>query len=97
LAFCAATGFVSAATLSSFYKLVTSEAANFSVDRKTWPGLLIAIAVNMFAGPFIVAERLIAGLRRRELAAIPAVLGAIVAGMWSVCAGVFYLSLLVAA
>ena len=96
-AFCAATGFVSAGTISSFYQWVTSERADFSVERKTTPGILIAILLTMFAGPFIVAQKVIAGLRTQEIRALPAIFAALISGMWSVCAGVFYLSLLVSA
>jgi hypothetical protein len=49
--------------------------------------------MSMFGGPFIVTQKVFAGLRSRELKAVPAVLGMIVVGMWSVCAGIFYLSL----
>jgi hypothetical protein len=37
------------------------------------------------------------GLRSRELQALPALVGVVIAGMWSVCAGIFYVSLLVSA
>jgi hypothetical protein len=51
----------------------------------------------MFGGPFIVVQKVLAGLRSRELRALPAFLGVLVAGMWSVCAGIFYISLLISA
>ena len=90
-------GFVTAATISSFYQWVTSERADFSVERASFGGLAVAVMISMFGGPFIVMQKVLAGLRARELRAVPALLGVIVAGMWSVCAGIFYLSLLLGA
>jgi hypothetical protein len=42
-------------------------------------------------------RRIVEGLRSNELRLLPAVVGAAIAGVWSVCAGIFYVSLLVAA
>ncbi len=95
--YCAAMGFVAAATIATFYQWVTSEAAElFSVRSSPW-GLAFTVVLSMFCGPFIVARKVFAGLRARELKALPAALGMFVAGMWSVCAGIFYVSLLIAA
>ena len=90
-------GFVTAATLCSFYKLVTSERADFSLAQRSVPGIAFAVVMIMFAGPFIVVQKVIAGLRSREISILPAMIGGIVAGMWSVCAGIFYISLLISA
>jgi hypothetical protein len=49
----------------------------------------------MFAGPFIVVEKVIAGVRAQQIRALPAAFAVLLSGMWSVCAGVFYISLLV--
>jgi len=95
--YCAAMGFVSAATISSFYQWVTSQRADFSVGQASLGSLVIAVLLSMFGGPFIIVQRVISGLRARELRAIPAALGVIVAGMWSVCAGIFYVGLLLSA
>ena len=51
----------------------------------------------MFCGPFIVVQQVLDGLQFAELKVLPALLGAIIAGMWSVCAGIFYVSLLIGA
>ena len=96
-AFCAAMGFASSATICTFYEWVTAQRADFSVQRQSPAAIAIAILVSMFAGPFIVVQKVIEGLRQRELQALPAMLGVIVAGVWSVCAGIFYLSFLVGA
>jgi hypothetical protein len=95
-AFCAATGFAFAAMLSHFYQWVTAERADFSLTRTSPLGLAMTVVLSMFAGPFIVCQKVLAGLRSREIPALQALFGAVVAGMWSVCAGIFYLSLLLA-
>ena len=94
LAFCAAFGFASAGTISSFYQLVTSERADFCFPGKSFSAAAVTIFINMFAGPFIVMRTVLAGLRSREIRALPALFGVAVAAMWSSLAGVFYLSLL---
>jgi hypothetical protein len=90
-------GFVTSATLCSFYQLVTSERADFSTTKSGPSRVVIVVLMSMFAGPFIVVQKIIAGLRSREISAIPAAMGAVLAGMWSICAGVFYVSLLISA
>lgn len=96
-AYCAAVGFVTAATIASFYQWVTSERADFSLARTGLSGVILVILISMFGGPFIVVQKVVAGLRSHQITALPAVLGIAVAGMWSVCAGIFYLSLLLSA
>lgn len=94
LVFCAAFGFASAGAISSFYAWMTSRHADFSFPEPNLKAAAVTIFINMFAGPFIVARKVIAGLRTREVRAVPAVLAALVAGMWSTVAGIFYISLL---
>jgi hypothetical protein len=96
-AYCAAMGFVTSATLCSFYQLVTSERADFSMARNGPSGLVFVVLMSMFAGPFMVVQKVISGLRSREISPLLAGTGAVLAGMWSVCAGLFYVSLLVSA
>ena len=96
-AYCAAMGFVAAATIATFYQWVTSEKAELFSARASVPGVVLVVLVSMFAGPFIVASKVLAGIRAGEIRVIPAIVGAAVAGMWSVCAGIFYVSLLVTA
>jgi Family of unknown function (DUF6949) len=96
-AYCAVMGFVAAATIATFYQWVTSEAAELFSARTSLLGLAFTVALSMFCGPFIVVRKVVAGLRARELKILPAAIGVVIAGMWSVCAGIFYVSLLVAA
>jgi hypothetical protein len=65
--------------------------------RPNVSSLIFAVLLSMFCGPFIVVRRVIEGLRARELTVLPALVGTVIAGMWSVCAGIFYVSLLIAA
>jgi hypothetical protein len=90
-------GFVTAATIATFYQWVTSERAELFAARASVPGLILAVVLSMFAGPFIVVQKVWAGLRSREINALPAIVGVLIAAMWSVCAGIFYVSLLVSA
>jgi hypothetical protein len=55
----------------------------------------VVVLISMFGGPFIVVQKVWSGLRAHELRVLPALLGVLFAGMWSVCAGVFYVSLLI--
>lgn len=93
--FCAAMGFVTAGTLASFYQLVTTKRADFGLAKTGVAGVALMVLLSMFAGPFIVVSRVVTGLRTAEIKALPAAAGVVVAGMWSVCAGVFYLSLMI--
>jgi hypothetical protein len=88
-------GFVAAATIATFYQWVTSERAELFASKGSVPGLALAVVISMFGGPFIVVQKVWTGIRSREINVIPAVLSVLVAGMWSVCAGIFYVSLLV--
>lgn len=90
-------GFVTAATIASFYQWITSERADFAIPSARPIRLVVAILLSMFGGPFIVMRKVVTALRAREITAIPALLGVLVAGMWSICAGIFYVSLLVGA
>lgn len=93
--YCAAMGFVTAATIASFYQWVTAEHADFKFVRLGVFGLAAQVLISTFGGPFIVMRKVLTGVRAREISAVPAMLGVAVAAMWSVCAGIFYVGLLV--
>lgn len=97
LLFCAATGFAMAGTVASFYQLVTAKPADFLVAAGSVSGNMVAVLLTMFGGPFIITRKIIGGMRARQLALLPAVLGLAVVGLWSVCAGIFFLGLLISA
>jgi hypothetical protein len=96
-AYCAAIGFAMAATIATLYQWITSERPELFAMRPSALGLFLAIMLSMFCGPFLVVRRVLDGLRARELKVLPALVGTVIAGMWSVCAGIFYVSLFVAA
>jgi hypothetical protein len=90
-------GFVTSATIATFYQWVTSQRVELFAARTSIAGLLVTVVIGMFAGPFIVVQKVWTGFQSKEIQALPAILGVVVAGMWSVCAGIFYVSLLVSA
>ncbi len=93
--FCAATGFIVSGVIGSFYQLVTNEAPDFLPSKSTTFGNVMAVLMAMLAGPFILVSKIYNGLRAREMATIWAVVVFAVAWIWSTCAGIFYLSLVV--
>ncbi len=66
-AYCAAMGFVAAATIATFYQWVTSEARRALRCARELSGLAFAVVLSMFCGPFIVVRKVVTGLRSREL------------------------------
>jgi hypothetical protein len=90
-------GFAAAATIATFYQWMTSERAELFAPRASALGLFLTVLISMFAGPFIVVQKVWTGLRSREIRMLPAAAGMVVAAMWSVCAGIVYVSLLVSA
>ena len=96
-AYCAAIGFVAAATIANFYQWVTAQRAELFAVKPTVSGVAFAVVLGMFCGPFLVVQRIVLALRTREIAMLPAAVGVLIAGMWSVCAGLFYVSLMMSA
>jgi hypothetical protein len=95
--FCAAIGFAMAGTTASLYQLVTAKPADFLVAHSGITGNLAIVLLTMFGGPFIVMRKIMDGMRAGQLTPLPAALGLLVVGVWSVCAGLFFLGLLVTA
>ena len=90
-------GFAAAATIGTFYQWITSERAELFAPRASTLGLMLAVVLGMFAGPFIVVQKVWTGVRSKEIRMLPAAGGVILAAMWSVCAGIVYVSLMVSA
>ncbi|WP_156953261.1 DUF6949 family protein [Afifella pfennigii] len=95
LVFCAVTGFVAAATVASFYQWVTSQPADFRITAYSWSALSVTALLCVAAGPFIVAQRVRAALASEGTKLVPVLFGLAVCGLWSVCAGTLFLSLLI--
>ncbi len=93
-AFIAASGFITAGVLGSFYQLVTGEPPRFFVEMKGPFSWLIVVGLWLVAGPFIFMRNAIQGYYRDMFS--PTMLAA--AGgltvMWSILSGTFVLSFL---
>lgn len=90
-AFAAATGFVSAGVLSSFYQLVTAQPARFDVDGSSMVAGVAAVVLLMFAGPAILMRNAVRArlIERRPVGWLAASMA--IAGLWSLCSGVVVL------
>ena len=55
--YCAATGFVVAGVIASFYQLLTLQTADFLVAQRSVTGHIMAVLLSMFAGPVILASK----------------------------------------
>jgi len=97
LAFSGLLGFVVSGVLGSLYQLVTSRPPAFTLPSRTAVGALGAFLLFAMIGPFIIAcaawRRDIGGSRSLAVSAG----GLAVAGLWSVCSGIFVASFIVSA
>lgn len=96
LIFCAAVGFAIAGCLTSFYKLVTSRSLASAAQESKALGMAVAAAFAVFAGPVLIFEKLIEGVRGGELPASMVVGGVVISLIWSACAGVLLVGLALA-
>ena len=78
--YCAAVGFAASATIATLYQWITSERADLFAARAKRRGLVFAVLIGMFSGPFIVVQKVWGGLRSRELKALPALVGIVMRG-----------------
>ncbi len=97
LLYSAATGFVVAGIVASFYQWITAEPPRFAPLGPSAAALMITFLFCAIAGPFIIMRNAIE--RRGKLrTAIGWVAGSLViAGMWSVCSGLLVLDFALAA
>jgi hypothetical protein len=91
--YCAAVGFVAAGIAASFFKMVTSEPARFTLLGQGWIGTLATFLFCAISGPAIVMNLVVKHRpsNREGLGAIVA--GVMVALLWSVCSGILVLDL----
>ena len=82
-------GFVAAGVIGSFYQLVTDEPPRFSFAVDSIFGALISFAICLLAGPFIIMRNAIRGRRIEGRPIGWLVASSTIAGMWSVCSGLF--------
>ncbi|WP_349357430.1 DUF6949 family protein [Stappia sp.] len=92
-AYIGAAGFVMAGILGSFYQLVTGEPLRFSISLETWLKGVATGFLCVFAGPFIIMRNAIRGHRIEHRPLGWLVASSTIAGMWSICSGVFVLQL----
>ena len=81
-------GFAMSGVTASFYRLVTSENAEFLPFSSSFFGSLAAIALSMFAGPFIIARKIRNGLKEKEMAGPLVALLLLICTVWSFYSGV---------
>lgn len=96
LLFCTVVGFVIAGCLASFYKLVTSRSLASAAQDTKASGMAVAAIFAVFAGPVLIFEKVVEGIKGGELPALVAVGGLVIIFMWSACAGVLLVGLALA-
>ena len=84
-------GFVIAGILGSFYQLVTGQPPRFVFSVETWLAGLASCLMCVFAGPFIIMRNAIRGRKIEQRPIGWLVASSTIAGMWSICSGVFVL------
>ncbi len=93
LLYCGAVGFVAAGIAASFYKLVTTEPARFSIVGETVFGLATSFLFCALTGPVIVVDFAIRNRRTDRVRAGWLLAGVSVAALWSCCLGLVVLQL----
>ncbi|MEJ8475536.1 DUF6949 family protein [Roseibium algae] len=85
-------GFVAAGVIGSLYQLLTSQPPKFNMAVESLLGTIAAVSVCLMAGPFIIMRHAIRGRRieRRPLGWFVA--SSTIAGMWSLCSGLFVMN-----
>jgi len=83
-----AVGFAMSGVAASFYRLVTSEKADFLPFSSSFTGNIVAILLSMFAGPFIIAGKVRNGLKKQEMTGPLIALLLLICSIWSFYSGV---------
>ncbi|WP_029058758.1 DUF6949 family protein [Stappia stellulata] len=86
-------GFVVAGILGSFYQLLTGEPLKFAISVETWVKGVFSCLLCVFAGPFIIMRNAIRGRKVEQRPLGWLVASSTIAGMWSLCSGVFVLQI----
>ncbi|MBC00987.1 MAG: hypothetical protein CML67_15765 [Rhodobacteraceae bacterium] len=90
-AYIGSAGFVVAGILGSFYQLLTGEPLKFAISVETWLKGVFSCLLCVFAGPFIIMRNAIRGRKIEQRPIGWLVASSTIAGMWSICSGVFVL------
>lgn len=91
LVYASAIGFVSAGITASFYRMVTSEPARFGPAGTSSLALVSAFFLGALAGPIIILQSALNGVRERRIPRTMLGAGVIIAGLWSGCIGILVL------
>ena len=83
-----AVGFAMSGVTASFYRLVTSESADFLPFSGSLTANIIAILLSMFAGPFIIARKVWSGLKNQDMKTPLVALLLFICSIWSFYSGV---------
>ena len=83
-----AVGFAMSGVAASFYRLVTSQSADFLPFSSSFRGNIVAVLLSMFGGPFIIACKVRNGLKSREMAVPLVAFLVITCTIWSFYSGV---------
>ena len=91
----AATGFVAAGLIGSFYQLVTNKPPRFVAEFEGMVGVLASSVMCALAGPFIIMRNAIRGHRieQRPIGWLAA--SSVIAFAWSICSGVLVLYMII--
>jgi hypothetical protein len=92
-AYIGSAGFVVAGILGSFYQLLTGEPLKFAISVETWLKGVFSCFLCVFAGPFIIMRNAIRGRKIEQRPIGWLVASSTIAGMWSLCSGVFVLQI----
>ncbi len=93
IVYCAVIGFVAAGIAASFYKMVTSESARFSLLGEGWLAAMSTFFFFAITGPAIIMEAALKRVRSGESAVRWLFASLLVAALWSVCSGIVVLEL----
>jgi len=96
LLYCAVIGFVAAGIAASFYKMVTSQPARFSLLGPGWLGALSSFFFFALTGPAIVMEMTLQQRKTAGSAGGWLMAGVAVTALWSLCSGIIVLGLVIA-
>jgi hypothetical protein len=95
--FALAIGFAVAGLLASGYQLATGRLVNFGLlNRGPHPAAFAAVALLVFAAPFIIMRNTVRGCRNEGRSFSIAMAATIVAGGWSLMSGTVVLMALAA-
>jgi cytochrome c biogenesis protein CcdA len=93
LLYCAAVGFVAAGIAASLYKMATKEPPKFRLLGQGWVAVATTFMFCALTGPAIIVD-LVLKTRFAERGAVPmALVGLVVAIVWSACSGILVLGL----